>query len=292
MAKHGNFLIITGLSGAGKSEAIRACEDMGYFCVDNLPPVFIPKFADLVAHSQGKVNKVALVCDVRGGDFFNDMAHALEELERIGFEYTIIYLEATEDVLIRRFKLTRRRHPLADEGGIVEGIRKEKNRLEQIRGKAHKIIDTTAINTKQLRESLHEFLSYQENERIKVVIVSFGFKHGLPMDLDLLFDCRFMPNPHYVDSLQPLTGNDEAVYQYVFKWPIANHFWQKLHDMLTFLLPQFIKEGKTQLIVGIGCTGGQHRSVAMANRLANALQEENYHVTVEHRDIASRGGGK
>lgn len=283
-----SFLIITGLSGAGKSEVIKACEDLGFFCVDNLPPALIPKFADMVLQAGGAITKVALVSDVRGGLFFDDMSHALEELEQVGFGYTILYLEASEETLIRRFKLTRRRHPLASEGGIVDGIAEERRRLEQIRGKAHKIVDTSAISVKELKEQLLEFLTVRKSEALNVSIVSFGFKHGLPLDLDLLFDVRFLPNPHYVESLRPLTGNEPQVYEYVFKWPLAEQFWQKLTDMISFLLPQYIQEGKSQLIIGVACSGGQHRSVAMANRLRDYLTIQNHQVRVEHRDIAKR----
>ncbi len=282
------FLIITGLSGAGKSEVIKACEDLGFFCVDNLPPALIPKFADMVLKAGGTISKVALVSDVRGGRFFDDMSLALEELERVGFSYTILYLEASDETLVRRFKLTRRRHPLAHEGGIVDGIAEERRRLEQIRGKAHKIVDTSTMSAKELKEQLLEFLTVRQSEALTVTIVSFGFKHGLPMDLDLLFDVRFLPNPHYVDSLRPLTGNEPSVYEYVFKWPLAEQFWLKLSEMIAFLLPQYIQEGKSQLIIGIACSGGQHRSVAMANRLQEFLTSQNYQVSLEHRDIAKR----
>jgi len=282
------FLIITGLSGAGKSEVIHSFEDLGYFCVDNLPPALIPKFAEMVAQSEGTINKVALVSDIRGGALFNDMFKSLEELERIGFQYTIIYLEASDEALVKRFKFTRRRHPLAVEGGIIDAIKEERKRLEQIRGKAHKIVDTTNLEPKQLKETLITYLAHQKSETMLISVVSFGFKHGLPLDVDLLFDCRFLPNPHYVDSLRPLTGNEQVVYDYVFKWPIAEQFWAKLKDLITFLLPNFLKEGKTQLIIGIGCTGGQHRSVAMANRLGKFLTAKKYQVRVEHRDIRDR----
>ncbi len=274
------FLIITGLSGAGKSEVMKACEDMGFFCVDNLPPALIPKFADMVSQAGGAISRVALVVDVRGGQFFDDMSAALEELERIGFHFTILYLEASEDMLIRRFKYTRRRHPLASKGGIVEGIAEERRRLEKIRGKAHRILDTSGLTTSQLKEELWEFLAVDRSHTLAVTIISFGFKNGLPKDSDLVFDVRFLPNPHYVESLQPLTGNDPEVYEYVFRWPITEQFWKRLTDMLLFLLPHYTSEGKSQLIVAVGCTGGQHRSVAVANRLGDLFRNQEYMAQV------------
>lgn len=280
------FIIITGLSGAGKTEAMKAFEDLGYFCVDNLPPVLIPKFAELCAQSEGRVNRIALVVDVRGGDFFNSISASLESLEETGFTYEITYLEAKEEVLVRRFKESRRRHPLAGDGGILEGIRAEKTRLEELKGKATMIIDTSELTVHELKRVITErFSSLTQQERLIITIVSFGFRNGIPLDADLVFDVRFLPNPHYVDSLKKMTGNSQEVVDYVLKWPVTLNFLTKLYDLMEFLAPQYIKEGKTQLIIGIGCTGGQHRSVAVANQLGDFLRSKGYKSVVEHRDI-------
>ncbi len=278
-------MIITGLSGAGKSEAVRAFEDLGFFCVDNLPPTLIPKFAELTAQSEGKIDKIALVVDIRSREFFDKLLTALDSLEEMGVEYEILFLEASDEVLVRRFKETRRRHPLSAEGGIIEGICEERRKLDEIRKRASRIIDTSNITPKQLRERIAgSFVRLNPKKGIDIIVVSFGFKHGIPIDADLVFDVRFLPNPHYVEALRPLTGESEAVMEYVFRSRVTGSFLHKLFDLMTFLLPQYTKEGKTQLIIGIGCTGGRHRSVAIANRLADFLTDQGYNVTVEHRD--------
>lgn len=280
------FVIITGLSGAGKSEAMKSFEDLGFFCVDNLPPVLIPKFAELCAQSEGRINKIALVVDVRGGDFFNSISSSLEILEENGLTYEVIFLEADEEVLVRRFKESRRRHPLSGEGGILDGIRAEKSKLEEIRGKANLIVDTSNLTARQLREVIVEkYSQVVEQQRMIFTIVSFGFRNGIPLDADLIFDVRFLPNPHYVDSLQGLTGNNKEVADYVLKWPVTSRFLRKLYGLVEFLAPQYINEGKTQLIIGIGCTGGRHRSVTIANQLGEFLCAKGYKAVVEHRDI-------
>jgi UPF0042 nucleotide-binding protein len=280
------FVIITGLSGAGKSETMKCFEDIGYFCVDNLPPVLIPKFAELCAQSDGSLNKIALVVDIRGGSFFDDIFEALENLEQKGFSYEILFLEAREDILVRRFKESRRRHPLSVTGAITEGIRAERKRLEEIRGKATLILDTSDITVRELREKISQnYDQTAHQEKLLITIVSFGFKHGIPLDVDLLFDVRFLPNPHYVDSLRQLTGNCGEVAEYVLKWPLATRFLTRLYDFIDFLVPQYRKEGKANLIIGIGCTGGQHRSVTIANKLGDFLRTKGYRAGVEHRDI-------
>lgn len=286
MTQNIRFVIITGLSGAGKTEAIRCFEDLGYFCVDNLPPVLIPKFAELCAQSDGRINRIALVVDIRGGSFFDDIFESLEILEQNGFHYEILYLEAKEEILVRRFKESRRRHPLSTTGGITEGIRAELERLGEIRGKATMIIDTSDFTARSLREVIkRNYAELPQEEKMLVNIVSFGFKHGIPLDADLVFDVRFLPNPHYVESLQMLNGNDAEVSSYVLKWPIATRFLAKLYDFMDFLGPQYVKEGKANLIVGVGCTGGRHRSVTIANKLGDFLRTKGYRVIVDHRDI-------
>ncbi len=280
------LVIVTGLSGAGKSEAIKCFEDLNYFCVDNLPPALIGKFAELCAQSDGRIERAALVTDIRGGDFFDDLADALTRLEEAGFAYEILYLEAQENVLVRRFKESRRRHPLQASGSILEGIRAEKERLQEARGRAARIIDTSDLSAKELwRQITAAFGQALASDRFLVSIVSFGFKHGLPVDADMVFDVRFLPNPYYVESMQDLTGNDGVVAEYVLKWPSAKRFMGRLYDLFEFLLPQFKNEGRTSLLVAIGCTGGQHRSVVLANRLGEFIRSQGYRVLVNHRDM-------
>ena len=287
----GQFLIITGLSGAGKSEAVRCFEDLGFFCVDNLPPVLIPKFAELCLQLGGRENRIALVSDVRGGRFFDSLEDALAELERAGFAYEILFLEASDAVLVRRYKQTRRRHPLAPDGAILEAIALERRRLEGIRGRAHRILDTSALSPRQLKAEIEAYYGGGSAiQKMAITVASFGFKYGIPLDADLVFDVRFLPNPHYVESLQPHSGMEPAVAEYVFKWPVAAQFLEKLLDFLTFLLPQFINEGKAHLVIAVGCTGGKHRSVAVAERVGAHLRELGYRVGIDHRDLHRAAG--
>jgi len=279
-----HLVIITGLSGAGKSEAVRCLEDLGFFCVDNLPPTLIPKFAELCV--QSKLGRVALVVDIRGRDFFDSAVEALEELERRGFAYEILFLEASDEVLVRRFKETRRRHPLAHEGRVLEGLWEERRRLEVLRGRANHIIDTSSLTPRDLRRRLSELFAGDEAaERMSVHVVSFGYKYGLPLDADLVLDVRFLPNPHYVPSLRPLTGEEAEVRDYVLQWPLTRRFLARAWAFLSFLLPHFVNEGKAQLTVAVGCTGGQHRSVVVANILAERIRAQGFPVTVTHRDV-------
>ncbi|HHX76782.1 MAG TPA: RNase adapter RapZ [Firmicutes bacterium] len=280
------LVLITGLSGAGKTRAIQCFEDLGYFCVDNLPPTFIPKFAELCSQSGSKIRRIALVSDIRGGEFFSELFEALNELETMGLKYEILYLEADNETLIRRFKETRRRHPLAAQGSISEGLREERKLLEKVRGTADKIIDTTYLTPQQLREEIiAQFSQHKTEENILISLVSFGFKYGLPLDADLVLDVRFLPNPHYVPSLRAKTGLDREVEEYVDRWVITRKFLDKVEDLLAFLLPCYTKEGKAQLVVAVGCTGGQHRSVVISNKLAPYLKNLGYQVVIEHRDI-------
>mgnify|MGYP006288123559 CR=1 FL=1 len=284
MDKNLDFIIVTGMSGAGKSEVIKGLEDLGFFCVDNLPPALISKFAELCKHSSGEIDRVAVVIDIRGRDFFDSLFEELSSLEEAGLAYRILFLEADTDILINRYKKTRRRHPLAPEGRISEAINLEREKLEEIRGKADKIIDTTDLGPKELRKDVKEkFVKEENQEQLTVSILSFGFKYGVPADADLMFDVRFLPNPHYVDSLRPLTGDDPRVQEYVLKWPITQNFKKKLFDLIEFTLPQYIKEGKTHLTIAIGCTGGKHRSVTLANKLYEELDGD-YNLLIEHRD--------
>jgi len=282
----GRFVLITGFSGAGKSGALHSFEDLGFFCMDNLPPALIPKFAELCLQSGGKINRVALVCDIRGGELFSGLFEALDRLEEMGFAYEILFLEASEEILVRRFKETRRRHPLAERGSILEAIKEEKNLLQDIRGKADMIIDTSDLAPADLKEKINRLYAPEQWEKnMLITVISFGYKYGLPLDADLVFDVRFLPNPHYVESLRYLDGNHPRVHDYIWKWAVTHRFFQKLKDMLEFLVPCYIREGKPQLVIAVGCTGGRHRSVSLANELSRFLAEENYRVRTEHRDI-------
>lgn len=280
------LVIITGMSGAGKTQVVRAMEDLGYFCVDNLPPALIPKFAELCAQSAGRVSKIALVVDIRGGAFFDTLVQVLEEMENQGYMYEILFLEAADETLIRRYKETRRRHPMAPHGRVSEGINRERDRLEHLRGRATHIIDTSDLSTSELKEKIAVmFIGEREYERMNITVVSFGFKYGIPLDADMVFDVRFLPNPFYVESLRQKSGETEEVGEYIWKWPITQQFMERLGGLVDFLVPNYIKEGKSQLIIAIGCTGGMHRSVFVANKIHEGLRNKGYRVNVEHRDI-------
>ncbi len=286
------FVIVTGLSGAGKTQAIQCLEDLGFFCVDNLPPTLIPKFAELCAQSAGKINKIALVIDIRGGGFFDAVYESLETLKALGIRCEIMFLEASDETLVRRFKESRRRHPLSPYGRILEGIQEERAKLEELKGKAHKIIDTSDLTNKQLKEQITVMYGTENvEESINITVMSFGYKYGIPMDADLIFDVRFLPNPHYVDGLRPLTGNHKEVQDYVLNSSVSRTFMRKFSDLIKFLIPHYIKEGKTSLVLAIGCTGGQHRSVTLANKLTELLDQRYYNVSKRHRDIEKNSSG-
>lgn len=286
MKKDLGFTIITGLSGAGKSQAMKSFEDLGFFCVDNLPPLLIPKFAELAAQSEGKVDNIALVIDIRGGKFFDDVFAALEVLEEMGIKYRVIFLDASDEVLVRRFKETRRRHPLAQEGRIFEAIREERKILDRLKEKAQKIIDTSNFTSQELKQEIKSlFANDDEWDKLVVTVMSFGFKYGIPVDADLVFDVRFLPNPYYIDSLREFSGNEKQIDEYILSWEVTNQFFEKFFAMIHFLLPHYVQEGKTSLTIAIGCTGGRHRSVVVANKLSAFIQEEGYSVLLKHRDI-------
>ncbi|MDA8344292.1 MAG: RNase adapter RapZ [Thermaerobacter sp.] len=285
------FVVVTGLSGAGKSQAMHVLEDMGFFCVDNLPSDLVAKFVEIL-DAQQRIERVAVAIDVRGGAFFERAASALTELEEHGVPYRILFLEAREEVLLRRYKETRRRHPLATEGRVLEAIRLERQQLEEVRGRAHFTLDTSDLTPAQLRAELGRLFSQSgSQDQLLVQVVSFGFKHGLPLDADLVFDVRFLPNPNYIPKLQHKTGQDPDVQEYVLRWPIARQLLMHLGSLIDFLLPQYAAEGKTQLVVAIGCTGGQHRSVVIAEELARRLQDPSRRIGIEHRDCNRAGGG-
>ena len=284
------LLFITGMSGAGKTYAIRSLEDLGYFCVDNLLPALVPKFVELCQEAEGRIDQVALVIDIRGGRFFDDLFQALQDLQKQGYSYEILFLEASIEVLVNRFKETRRRHPLSSQGRLLEDILLEKVRLEELRGIANKIIDTSELSTSELKNQIMDLYGPRDDkDRMHITILSFGYKYGIPLDADLVVDVRFLPNPYYVAELQCQTGCDQGVKDYVMKAPVATEFLTKYNDFLTFLLPHYVREGKTNLVIAIGCTGGQHRSVTLANALAESLNGENYKLTVRHRDMNRKG---
>ena len=281
------FIIVTGLSGAGKSEATNALEDMGYFCVDNLPPKLIKKFAEVCKQSKGSIDKVALVMDIRGGIFFDDLFESLSELSKEQFQYEILFLDTSDEVLVKRFKEKRRSHPLAPGGRVITGIELERQKLRDVKDKADVIIDTSKYAIKDLREEMARKFGDKEmpEKQMAITILSFGFKYGIPVDSDLVFDVRFIPNPFYIPELKPFSGNDEPVKNYVMEQTETQTFLQKANDMFEFLIPDYQKEGKRQLIISIGCTGGRHRSVAIANSIYETLRANNHDIYIEHRDI-------
>ncbi|SFL83094.1 UPF0042 nucleotide-binding protein [Salibacterium qingdaonense] len=280
-----HVVIITGMSGAGKTVAVQSFEDMGYYCVDNLPPALIPTFVELIENSGGQMNKVALVIDLRGREFFDHLFEAVDNLRlKAHLSTHILFLDAKDEVLVQRFKETRRSHPLAASETPLEGIHQEREILEDLKGRARQIIDTTGLHPKQLRERIIQTFSAPEKDAFSVNVLSFGYKYGLPIDADLVFDVRFLPNPHYIDHLKPKTGLEEEVSSYVLKWTETKEFIEKLLDMLSFMLPQYKREGKSQLIIAIGCTGGKHRSVTLAEYTADYFAE-GYAVHKTHRDI-------
>lgn len=281
------FVVVTGMSGGGKSTALRMLEDAGFYCVDNLPVPLIKKFVELIATPGGEVKKVALGLDVRANQAFEDVQKVLEDLKERGYVFEILFMEANDGVLLKRYKETRRIHPLSPGGRIEDGIKKERLVLNSIRIKSDYVIDTSNLLTRELKEELDRiFVQNEEYHNLIVTILSFGFKYGIPADADLVFDVRFLPNPFYIDELKHKTGNDKEVQEYVMGFPEAHIFIEKLTDMATFLMPNYIKEGKYQLVIGIGCTGGKHRSVTLANKLFECLKKENgYGVNIAHRDI-------
>ncbi len=280
-----HILIITGLSGAGKTQVINSLEDAGYYCVDNLPPVLLTKFIELSMQSDGKVSRVALVIDVRGGEFFHDLNNALEELEREHIAFEIIFLEASEEALVRRFKESRRRHPLGG-GRLLDNIQEERKLLEEIRGKANLIIDTSNLSPKQLKEKLDSLYGGVNVHKFTVNISSFGYKAGTPLDSDIVIDVRFIPNPFYDPLLKNMTGYDKEVRDFVLDSPITKSFARRFLNLLKFLIPHYITEGKTNLEVAIGCTGGQHRSVVLTEYMARQIKKMGYNVHVRHRDVS------
>ena len=283
------FVIVTGMSGGGKRTCMRLLEDAGYYCVDNLPVPLIDKFFELLMTPNGEITKVALGIDVRADQNFADTEKALNNLKKNNVEYEIVFMEASDKTLIKRYKETRRIHPLAGEGSVEDGIKKEREILKKIKKKANYIFDTSNLLVRDLNEEINKiFVQNEEYNSLMIRIVSFGFKYGIPADADLVFDVRFLPNPFYIEELKPKTGNDKPVHDYVMSFDEASEFLDKLDDMVEFLIPNYVKEGKHQLVIGIGCTGGKHRSVTLANELYNRLKnkKEKYGLSVNHRDEA------
>ena len=281
-----DLVVITGFSGAGKSTAMNVFEDAGYFCVDNLPPEMIRGLAELFTHPGQKIKRAAVVCDVRGGEFFTSLVEVLDELPATGLHHRLLFLDADDGTLLTRFKETRRRHPLAPEGSVANGIAAERTALEPLRSRADLVIDTTGLSTGSLRRRIaNDLLPRSTTRRLAVTFTSFGFKHGPVRDADLAFDVRFLPNPHYVDELRPLTGLDPRVVAYVARDEKLGEFYERLHSLLDFLLPQYVAEGKAHLTIAVGCTGGRHRSVAITEHLAGRYRgQEGLSVDIIHRD--------
>lgn len=280
------FIIITGLSGAGKSEAMRGLEDSGYYCIDNIPPALIVKFAQLCINSSESMKKVALGVDIRGRQFFNDVYTSLDEMKKLGYEYEIIFLDCEDDVLIKRYKMTRRNHPLSFDTSILEGIVREKELLKELKSRANVLIDTSNLKPKDLRKQIRDiYIGESEGSNLVISVTSFGYKHGIPLDADLVFDVRFLPNPYYVEELKERTGDEEEVQSYVMNSSVSWEFLSRLKDFIDFLVPNYMEEGKHHLVIAIGCTGGKHRSVTFTNMIYDHLIEGGYRAIKKQRDI-------
>ncbi len=281
------FVIVTGMSGAGKASTMKILEDIGYFCVDNLPIALLPKFAEMMYTPEANMEKVALGLDIRSGQSLNGLEKELDALDGMNFPYEILFLEAQDDVLIKRYKETRHQHPLGGIGHVASGIVQERGQIKFLKKRATYILDTSKLLIRELKAELEKiYAEGKEFKNLYVTVMSFGFKYGIPQDADMILDVRFLPNPYYIEELRKLTGNDKAVQEYVLDNERGREFMKKLTEMVEFLLPNYVQEGKNQLIIGVGCTGGQHRSVTIANALYQFISEtDQYGVRIEHRDI-------
>lgn len=281
------FVILTGMSGAGKSTAIKMMEDMGFYCVDNIPIALLEKFVELTDLQSNELQKVAVGIDIRSGQALGELRDVLDRIQRRGVSYQILFLDAEDSVLVKRYKETRRNHPLSGGERVDKGIEEERKRLAFLKERADYIIDTSQLLTRELKAEMEKiFMQNQDYKNLFITILSFGFKYGIPTDSDLVFDVRFLPNPYYVEGLRAKTGNDKEIQDYVLQFEEAHVFLNKLEDMLSFLIPNYIAEGKNQLVISIGCTGGKHRSVTLANELYKCLSKRTeYGIKIEHRDI-------
>ena len=280
------LVIVTGMSGAGKGTAVKIMEDMGYYCVDNLPIPLVEQFVDFTLQSEDELEKVAVSIDIRNSNALSELEEVLERIRQKGIRFEILFLEAEDSVLVKRYKETRRSHPLAGGGRIDKGIGLERKKLAFLKEQADYIIDTSRLLQRELKAELERIFVRDEDYRnLYITVLSFGFKYGIPTDSDLVFDVRFLPNPYYIDELKPLTGNDAPIKEFVMKWPQSGIFLDKLTDMIEFLIPNYIIEGKNRLVIAIGCTGGKHRSVTLANELYARLSGNDYGLKIEHRDI-------
>lgn len=281
-----DVMIVTGLSGAGKSQAIHCLEDLGYYCIDNMPPALIHNFMDLTVQDKIMIERAAFVVDIRGGEFFDDFKESLNEMKRMGVDFKIMFLEASDEVLIRRYKETRRTHPLSQSGSILEGIQAEREKLSEVRKEASYILDTSSMKTAKLNEEIKSLLSKGDGgDSFTITVESFGYKNGMALDADWVFDVRFIPNPYYLASMKSLTGNSRKVQEYVLKFPESQKFVSEIHKLINELIPMYIREGKYHLVLAFGCTGGQHRSVTMANEFSRLFKEEGKRVILIHRDL-------
>ncbi len=279
------LVIVTGMSGSGKAQVRSTLEDLGYFCVDNLPPVFIPNFIELCQKPHCKTKKVALIIDLRSGEFFDDFAGILQDMSDNEQPYELLFMDANDSVIINRYKENRRKHPLAPEARISEGITLERELLANVRNKATYIIDTSSLRKNELKEKIIRYFGDENRVRMNITVVSFGFKYGMPLDADMVFDVRFLPNPFYIEKLRYKSGAVKEVADYISKWPVTQEFIDKMDNLINFLIPQYIQEGKGQFVLAVGCTGGMHRSVFIAAHLYALLKKHGFVVNLEHRDL-------
>jgi len=283
--KNNRFVIITGLSGAGKSVAIKCFEDLDFFCVDNIPPQLIPKFSEMCLNSRGKLYKIAFVVDIRGEIFFREIDKSLRELEGMKIHPEILFLDAKDEVIVRRFSETRRKHPLQFSQSILENVNQERKRLKELKSRASMIIDTSHLTPKQLNIEIRRYFQRETIKGIQISLMSFGYKYGMPIDVDLVFDARFLPNPYYNNELSELSGKDDKIKDYLMQFPVTQQFIKRFFSLIDFIIPYYVKEGKNYLSVAVGCTGGRHRSVFLVDQFHQLLKPKNYHIFVRHRDI-------
>ena len=284
-ADKSRIIIVTGMSGSGKTQACRYLEDLGYFCVDNLPPVFIPKFVELCTHAGSHFNKMVFVVDTRSREFFDDLVQVLDDMDKGNQDYEMLFMDASDDVIIRRYKETRRRHPMAPSTRISDGVFKERKRLEVVRSKATYVIDTSNLARAELREKIHLLFGKGDGDIMTISVLSFGFKFGMPLDADMVLDVRFLPNPFYVQELRHKSGSVAEVAAYIEEKTVTQDYLKRLDSFIDFLVPQYVREGKSQLVIAIGCTGGMHRSVFVAKHIYELLAKKGYAVNLEHRDL-------